>query len=120
VLIRTSRIPSLVHRIAGLLCLTSGLALVAIPRRTADLFGLPADPELCRALGWRDVLIGLGLLQRRWIRMWWFARTLSDAFDVRLMFRNGRHVANDCTRHRAKIVFGCALVGVDAFVTRNA
>ncbi len=68
----------------GWASLAMGLALLA-PARAARLFGLGARPALLRAIGARDLVVGLGLLRcgdrARWLRL----QALADVADAALM-----------------------------------
>ena len=65
----------------GWVSIASGLGLVLAPSSMARLYGLPARPWLCRALGVRDVAIGMGLVASpRW-RPWMLARGAGELCD---------------------------------------
>ena len=68
----------------GWASLAMGLALLA-PARASRLFGLGARPALLRAIGARDLVVGLGLLRcgdrARWLRL----QALADVADAALM-----------------------------------
>ncbi len=108
-----ARLPSAARQIAGALSVGSGIALLVAPCATARVYGLPVKPKLGRALGARDVFIGLGLcIDSRWLRWWWLARTVSDALDVGWMVR--QRVRRHGASLDARTAIGFALVGIDA------
>lgn len=73
----------------GWLSLAMGFTLLA-PARASRLFGLGGRPWLMRAIGARDLAIGLGLLggqrRARWLRL----HALADAADAILVAANLR------------------------------
>jgi hypothetical protein len=106
------------RRLGGVISVASGFALIAAPRATGQIYGLPDTAVLCRTLGARDVLIGLGLLgSRRWLAWWWLGRTASDAFDVGLIIRHLRGVGKNGPADVVRTMIGLALVGIDLFMT---
>lgn len=68
-------------RALGALSAASGMALIAAPRATSQLYGLPPGRLWNRLLGTRDVTIGAALFTDQWRRVGLQARAWSDAFD---------------------------------------
>ncbi|MDP9373117.1 MAG: hypothetical protein M3Q65_11835 [Chloroflexota bacterium] len=68
----------------GWASLAMGLTILA-PTRAARLFGLGARPALMRAIGARDLVIGLGLLRRGDSALWLRLQALADATDAALV-----------------------------------
>ncbi|MDP9374112.1 MAG: hypothetical protein M3Q65_16960 [Chloroflexota bacterium] len=68
----------------GWASLAMGLTILA-PARAARLFGLGARPALMRAIGARDLVIGLGLLRRGDSAPWLRLQALADATDAALV-----------------------------------
>jgi hypothetical protein len=105
----------------GALSIVSGFALVAAPRAMSRIFGLPEITRLCRALGARDVAIGLGLLRFGHSHLGWsIGRTVSDVVDVALIFRNLLSAERRHNGDRVRMVGGVLLVGVDLLTTLAA
>ncbi len=76
------------HKLArgvGLVSLGVGLALVAAPARTVELFGMGERPNLGRFLGVRDLILAAGLLRGWNPAAWLRARAVSDAADAALL-----------------------------------
>jgi uncharacterized membrane protein len=65
-----------------------GLCQLLAPRRVARLIGLSDRPRtlaLMRALGARELIVGVGLLARRRSSPWLWARVAGDAVDLGLL-----------------------------------
>ena len=78
----------LVSKLFAAMSVASGVALVLAPDQMADLHAFPRHrPRLVRALGVRDVAIGVLLLRTGTERMGYRARAAADAMDVALMLR---------------------------------
>ena len=90
----------------------SGLALLLFAPRIRRLLRLPARSGALRAVGARDVLIGMGLVMGRDRRPWLWARSVSDALDTAWLWK---------ARRPAVAVGGLGLTLVDfAEVLREA
>ncbi len=83
--------PERLIRGIGWISVAMGFAALA-PRRASRLFGLGNRPWLMRAIGARDLVIGLGLLSGRSRSRWLRIQALADAIDatfVALSLRSG-------------------------------
>jgi uncharacterized membrane protein len=72
----------------GLASVALGIAKVAAPRALARLAGLPDRPfatQIVRALGAREVVVGVGLIARRRASPWLWARVAGDALELALL-----------------------------------
>lgn len=83
----------------GLMSVICGGAMLAAPRASRLLYGLPASRTLLRLLGARDVLIGSALLFRTTRRVGLSLRSLADASDSAL-------IASEIARDPRKAVRG--------------
>jgi hypothetical protein len=78
----------------AVLSAASGIGLVCLPRAFGMLFGLPANLGLCRALGVRDVALGMLMLSGR--ARWGLAgRAASDVTDALIIMREARQRPRD-------------------------
>jgi hypothetical protein len=78
----------LVSKLFAAMSVASGVALALAPDRMADVYAFPRHrPRLVRALGVRDVVIGVLLLRTGTERMGYRSRAAADAMDVALMLR---------------------------------
>lgn len=93
--------------VIGAASLLSGAIALVAPRVMADLYGMPRRPM--RALGARDIAIGVFLLARRCTRPALFARGLSDAADVVLIAREATHGEHAVTLTIGRISTGALL-----------
>lgn len=71
-------------RMVGWVGLAMGFTLLT-PARAARLFGLGDWPSLMRAIGRRDLTIGLGLLTHADPAPWLRAQAAADVVDAALM-----------------------------------
>jgi uncharacterized membrane protein len=72
----------------GWLGLGLGLAQVAMPRRVANLIGLPGDEDdqkVVRVVGLREIATGLGILAQARPTPWLWSRVGGDAMDLALL-----------------------------------
>jgi hypothetical protein len=83
----------------AVLSAASGIGLLWVPRTFGKAFGLPAHPGLCRALGLRDVALGLLMLSSR-SRVGLAGRAASDVTDGLLIAREARRRPRDGTSGR--------------------
>lgn len=96
----------------GLVSLGVGLALLAAPTRTVQLFGMGERPNLGRFLGVRDLILAAGLLRGENPALWLRARAVSDVADAALLA--GGAASGAFPRGRATFGFVVA-VGFSAF-----
>jgi hypothetical protein len=68
----------------------SGLLLLSFAHRIRRLLRLPVRSGPLRAVGARDVLIGLGVVLGRHRLPWLWARSVSDALDTAWLWKKGR------------------------------
>ena len=95
--------------------MASGLGLVLAPRTMARLYGLPELPLLLRALGARDLAIGLGLVVADEWRPWMLARGASELCDGALIgvaALSGRRAIRRLIMANGAILLGVAESGV--------
>jgi hypothetical protein len=78
-------------RVLGLLSVGSGFALLCVPGSAARLYMLPPQPPLVRALGVRDIGIGVALLTPRTAALGCSLRALADTLDLALIATEWRH-----------------------------
>ena len=71
-------------KIIGWISLAMGSVLLA-PQHAARFFGLGPRPQLMRAIGARDLIIGLGLLRNRRPSFWLRLHALADAVDATIV-----------------------------------
>ncbi|MDP9373637.1 MAG: hypothetical protein M3Q65_14530 [Chloroflexota bacterium] len=69
----------------GWLSLGLGVAILAAPRPWSRFFGLDGRLGLMRVLGFRDCVLGVGLLRGRNLPAWLRLRGLADAGDTALL-----------------------------------
>jgi hypothetical protein len=74
----------------GVLSALSGASLCVRPRALARVYGLPVGARLARAIGVRDLVVGLGLLLSRTARASLLLRALSDGADALLIVAEAR------------------------------
>jgi hypothetical protein len=91
----------------------TGLVLLAFAGRVCRLMRLPGRTRLVRALGVRDVLIGLGVVRGRHRLPWLWARSLSDALDTAYLWKTVRQRPHDSSRRALLAVGGLGLTLVD-------
>ena len=72
-------------RMLGWVSIGIGLAAVAAPGPLMKAIGLGDRPNLGRFLGWRDLVLGTGLLRGQNTAAWCRARGIADAQDVALI-----------------------------------
>lgn len=89
----------------GLVSLGVGLALLATPTRTVQLFGMGERKDLGRFLGVRDLVLAAGLLRSENPALWLRARAVSDAADAALLASGAASGAFP----RGRAVFGFAV-----------
>lgn len=83
--------PEKLTRLLGGLSIASGLALVCTPELAARAYALPRRPELLRALGLRDVCVGLALLAPPTAPLGCTLRSWADALDAGLIANERVH-----------------------------
>jgi hypothetical protein len=86
----------------AVLSVGSGIGLMCVPHAFGMLFGLPRRAGLCRALGLRDVALGVSMLSRR-ARWGLAARAASDVSDALLIAREARDRPRDGTSSRLAV-----------------
>jgi hypothetical protein len=84
------RWPDALRAAIGTLSLASGVALLLRPRPLGRLYGLPPDASLLRALGARDVLVGLLTLAPARAAWGLRGRAASDLLDGALIVWEAR------------------------------
>jgi hypothetical protein len=88
----TTRAPRSERLLLGGLSMLSGVSLLLAPERMASMYGLPRRAWLARALGVRDVAIGVELCIESRAAGASLLRALSDTFDAGLIAAEGlRH-----------------------------
>jgi hypothetical protein len=90
-------------RMLGWVSIGIGLAAVAAPGPLMKAIGLGDRPNLGRFLGWRDLVLGTGLLRGQNTAAWCRARGIADALDVALIV--GGAAARAFRRDQAPIGF---------------
>lgn len=83
-----------------------GLALLAAPERTTNLFGLGRRRKLGLILAARDFVLAAGLLRGHAPKPWLRVRALSDAADATLLL--GLAISGASPRGRAALGFAVA------------
>lgn len=91
----------------------SGLVLLAFAGRICRLLRLRGRSAHVRAVGARDVVIGLGIVMRRDRRPWLWARTVSDAFDSAWLWKTVRERPRGAGRRAVVAAAGIGLTLVD-------
>jgi hypothetical protein len=75
----------------GVLSALSGTCLLLLPDKMASLYGLPRGRSLARALGVRDIAIGLELCAQSGSMRASLLRSMSDALDAGLIAGEALH-----------------------------
>lgn len=101
------------ERALGWGSVVSGLGLLTLAHRICRLLQLPTRERNVRAVGARDVLIGLGILGQRNRRPWLWARSVSDAFDTAWLWRTVREHPRGAGRRAVVAAGGVGLTLVD-------
>jgi hypothetical protein len=91
----------------------TGLVLLAFAGRVCRFIRLPGRSGLVRAVGVRDVLVGLGLVLGQERLPWLWARSLSDALDTAWLWKTVRERPHDSSRRAVIAVGGLGLTLVD-------
>jgi hypothetical protein len=103
----------------AVLSAASGIGLVCAPRAFGMLFGLPVRPGLCRALGTRDLALGVLMLSPR-ARLGLAGRAASDVADALIIAREARRRPRDGTAGRLAVAaLSAASAGALAARRRN-
>jgi hypothetical protein len=99
----------------------TGWVLLAFAGRVCRLLRLPDRTGLVRAVGVRDVIIGLGLVLGRERLPWLWARSVSDALDTAWLWKTVRERPHGSRRRAVVAAGGLGLTLVDlAGVRREA
>jgi uncharacterized membrane protein len=96
-----------------------GLAQLVVPRRLAQLIGVPDDDEtrvVLRAVGLREVVTGVGLLTQRRPAGWLWARAGGDVMDLALL---GSALRSDQASRPKVAAAAAAVVGIMALDVRG-
>ncbi len=101
------------QRALGWGSLGSGLVLLAFADRICRFLRLRGRSMHLRAVGVRDVVIGLGIVMQRERRPWLWARSLSDAFDTAWLWKTVRERPRGAGRRAAIATGGVGLTLVD-------
>lgn len=91
----------------------SGLILLGFGGRIGRFLGLPDRSAHLRAVGARDIIIGLGLVIRRDRRPWLWARLVSDTLDTAWLWKTVRQRPRGAGRRAAVATGGVGLTLVD-------
>lgn len=105
-------------RILGALSIASGLALAAVPTTMAEVYALPHRTRLLRAIGVRDVAIGVALLFRKSASVGCLLRGLSDAVDTGLIASEAVHRRRSASAVALRIAGALAIVASAAGLYR--
>lgn len=113
--------PSTMVRALGWVSLGFGVASLAAPRRVATLFGFGDRPRMVRALGVRDVVLGLGLglARARDPRPWMRARLAAEMSDTALLVEGTRSGAFHRPRSAPGAAFALVCAGIDYALLRQ-
>ncbi len=97
-----------------------GLGLLTFADGIGRLFGARRRSGLVRALGVRDVLIGMGLLTQRDPRPWLWARVAGEVMDLSLMGTTLEKRAGSSAWRLASIAGGLGLALLDVYAATTA
>lgn len=103
--------------VSGMVSTGFGLFQLLAPRAFLNLVGMPYPPWLIRAVGARDLFLGLGLLARPASSGWRTTRLVNDVLDTGLI---GAAALARSTRRRRLAAFAAFAAGVILLDTMTA